>query len=147
MSRWMKADTHAWTAHHGPSNETRCSSLCRSSPLAGLHLAGSSLCRFFTPCLRSPSRSSPLATSSARDAEYLIVGLRVRPVGHQAQSLAIALRSPATERSSLNDMVEAARAPPDPVSLCLTPSCRRRSNRRSKHVFYSTTAYTVHSPV
>ena len=29
----------------------------------------------------------------------------------------------------------------------LTPSRPRRSNRRPKHVFYSSTAYTVHSPV
>ena len=39
------------------------------------------------------------ATPTARDAEYLLVGLLVRRVGHQAQSLAIALRSPATELS------------------------------------------------
>ena len=32
----------------------------------------------------------------AKDAECLIVGLLIRPVGHQAQSLAIALRSPAS---------------------------------------------------
>ena len=29
----------------------------------------------------------------------------------------------------------------------LTPSCRRRSYGRPKHVFYSSTAYTVHPPV
>ena len=42
------------------------------------------------------------ATSTARDAAYmyLLVGLPVRPVGHQAQSCAIALRSPASEQSS-----------------------------------------------
>ena len=32
-------------------------------------------------------------------ANHLIVGLLVRPVGHQAQSLVIALRPPATKRS------------------------------------------------
>ena len=42
----------------------------------------------------------PLLYLSARDPEYLVVGLLVRPVGHQAQSLAIALRSPTTKRSS-----------------------------------------------
>ena len=31
--------------------------------------------------------------------------------------------------------------------VTLTPSRPRRSNRRPKHVFYSSTAYTVHSPV
>merc|ERR1712008_421510 len=56
-------------------------------------------------------RPSPMAYPAVRslpklplplrpEAEYLIVGLPVRPVGHQAQSLAIALRSPATKRSS-----------------------------------------------
>ena len=32
-------------------------------------------------------------------------------------------------------------------ALSLTPSRRRRSDRRPKDVFYSSTAYTVHSPV
>ena len=50
--------------------------------------------------------------SSARDAEYLLVGLLVRPVGHQDQSLVIALRSPATKRSS--------------ASVCLSVSCKPR---------------------
>ena len=59
----------------------------------------------------TPHRSSPMAYPAVRslpklplplrpEAEYLIVGLHVRPVGHQAQSLVIALRSPATKRSS-----------------------------------------------
>ena len=49
------------------------------------------------PAVRSlPKLPLPLRP----EAEYLIVGLLVRPVGHQAQSLVIALRSPATERSS-----------------------------------------------
>ena len=46
-----------------------------------------------------PKLPLPLRPES-RDAEYLLVRLPVRPVDHQAQSLAIALRSPATERSS-----------------------------------------------
>ena len=56
-------------------------------------------------------RSSPMAYPAVRslpklplplrpEAEYLIVELLVRPVAHQAQSLVIALRSPATKRSS-----------------------------------------------
>ena len=56
-------------------------------------------------------RSSPMAYPAVRslpklprplrpEAEYLIVELPVRPVGDQAQSLVIALRSPATKRSS-----------------------------------------------
>ena len=56
-------------------------------------------------------RPSPMAYPAVRslpklplplrpEAEYLIVGLPVRPAGHQAQSLVIALRSPATKRSS-----------------------------------------------
>ena len=56
-------------------------------------------------------RSSPMAYPAVRslpklprplrpEAEYLIVELLVRPVVHQAQSLVIALRSPATKRSS-----------------------------------------------
>ena len=47
---------------------------------------------------RTPATST--ARAEARDAEYLLVRLLVRPVGHQAQSFAIALWSPATERSS-----------------------------------------------
>ena len=36
----------------------------------------------------------------------------------------------------------------DPAStISLTPSLPPRSDRRPKHVFYSSTAYTVHSPV
>ena len=56
-------------------------------------------------------RSSPMAYPAVRslpklpqplrpEAECLIVELLVRPVVHQAQSLVIALRSPATKRSS-----------------------------------------------
>ena len=39
--------------------------------------------------------------------------------------------------------------PPTPYSQStdLTPSWPRRSDGRPKHVFYSSTAYTVHSPV
>ena len=44
--------------------------------------------------------SKPRFSSLARDAEYLLVRLPVRPVDHQAQSLTIALRSPATERGA-----------------------------------------------
>ena len=33
------------------------------------------------------------------------------------------------------------------IAKALTPSLPPRSNRRPKHVFYSSTAYTVHSPV
>ena len=65
----------------------------------------------FTASSQGDVRSSPMAYPAVRslpklplplrpEAEYLIVGLLVRPVGHQAQSLAIALRSPATKRSS-----------------------------------------------
>ena len=69
------------------------------------------------PCYDHPARCStpsPMAYPAVRvrtlpklplpvrlrDAAYLLVGLPVRPVGHQAQSCAIALRSPASERSS-----------------------------------------------
>ena len=49
------------------------------------------------PAVRSlPKLPRPLRP----EAEYLIVELPVRPVGDQAQSLVIALRSPATKRSS-----------------------------------------------
>jgi hypothetical protein len=40
------------------------------------------------------------ATSTARHGPYLLVRVRVRPERHRAQSCAIALRSPAPERSS-----------------------------------------------
>jgi hypothetical protein len=40
------------------------------------------------------------ATSTARHGPYLLVRVRVRPELHRAQSCAIALRSPAPERSS-----------------------------------------------
>ena len=65
----------------------------------------------FTASSQGDVRSSPMAYPAVRslpklplalrpEAEYLIVGLLVRPVGHQAQSLVIALRSPAFSRYS-----------------------------------------------
>ena len=44
----------------------------------------------------------PLVVSTARDADYLLGQLRVRPEHDRVQSCAIALRSPAYERSYLN---------------------------------------------
>ena len=51
------------------------------------------------PAVRPLPGKTP-ATSSARHGPYLLVRLRVRPERHRAQSCAIALRSPAPERSS-----------------------------------------------
>ena len=72
----------------------------------------------------TPHRSSPMAYPAVRslpklplplrpEAEYLIVGLLVRPVGHQAQSLAIAMRSPAIHYPLYKGSA--------------TPSCRQNS--------------------
>ena len=84
-------------------------------------------------------RSSPMAYPAVRslpklplplrpEAEYLIVGLLVRPVGHEAQSLVIALRSPATKRpSDLNRYspdIHSARALVRSLYLCFAARAR-----------------------
>ena len=61
--------------------------------------------RGHTPSGAARAAAKTPATSTARDGPYLLVRLRVRPERHRAQSCAIALRSPAPERSSDNYLI------------------------------------------
>ena len=67
------------------------------------HTACHYLLLSFSDCRRQAraiSAAKTPATPTARHGPYLLVRLRVRPERHRAQSCAIALRSPAPERSS-----------------------------------------------
>jgi len=58
-------------------------------------------CAFFPDGIPSGAAAAKTpATSTARDGPYLLVRVRVRPEHDRAQSCAIALRSPASERPS-----------------------------------------------
>jgi len=71
------------------------------------------------------------ATPTARHGPYLLVRLRVRPERHRAQSCAIALRSPAPERSS--DLKHKVSAPRTEDGTALNENVLTRSwhHRRS----------------